>query len=65
VACPDLILMWHMCMSREFPLVGHTNISIEDYVFHNKIYGQELYTVRASQTTSLKLILNSPILATR
>jgi hypothetical protein len=23
--------MWHMCMSREFPLVGHTNISIEDW----------------------------------
>jgi hypothetical protein len=31
MVCPDLMLIWHMCMSREFPLVGHTNISIEDW----------------------------------
>jgi hypothetical protein len=24
------VLMWHMCMSREFPLVSHTHITIED-----------------------------------
>jgi hypothetical protein len=30
VACVDWLIMWHSCMSREVPLVGHTNISIDD-----------------------------------
>jgi hypothetical protein len=24
------MMMWHSCMSREVPLVGYTNISIDD-----------------------------------
>jgi hypothetical protein len=30
MACVDWLMMWHSCMSREVPLVGHTNISIDD-----------------------------------
>jgi hypothetical protein len=30
VAYIDWLMMWHSCMSREVPLVGHTNISIDD-----------------------------------
>jgi hypothetical protein len=30
VACIDWLMMWHSCMSREVPLVGYTNISIDD-----------------------------------
>jgi hypothetical protein len=31
MACVDWLMMWYSCMSREVPLVGHTNISIDDY----------------------------------
>jgi hypothetical protein len=30
VACVDWLMMCHSRMSREVPLVGHTNISIDD-----------------------------------
>jgi hypothetical protein len=33
VTCVDWMLMWYICMSRKFSLIGHTNISIEDEFF--------------------------------
>jgi hypothetical protein len=32
VACVDWLMMWYSCISREIHVVGHTNISIDDYV---------------------------------
>jgi hypothetical protein len=33
VACIDWLMMCHSCVLREVPLVGHTNISIDDSDF--------------------------------
>jgi hypothetical protein len=33
VACVYWLMMWPSCMSRDVPLVGHTNISIDDLLY--------------------------------
>jgi hypothetical protein len=34
VAWVDWLMMWHSYISREVPLVGHTNINIDDFLVH-------------------------------
>jgi hypothetical protein len=35
----DWLMMLHSCMSREVPLVGYTNISIDDEQYYGSIKG--------------------------